>query len=91
MTNLRELDLSENNLVVLPATFSVGLKRLRRLLLRGNRLGRLPRLLARLPALEHLDLSHNDPLQARLPAPPLFLHVFYANSKLSDLSLNLNF
>ena len=39
------------------------LRNLRRLVLRGNSLKRLPRLLARLPALQALDLSYNADLE----------------------------
>lgn len=42
---------------------SCRLKSLKRLILRENRFRRLPRLLARLPGLEYLELSFNNELQ----------------------------
>ena len=45
------------------------LRNLRRLVLRGNNLKRLPRLLARLPALQALDLSYNASLEVSHARP----------------------
>lgn len=78
--NLRELNLSSNEISSINQDYFKNLPSLTKLILRNNSIGEFdPETFSDLPKLEHLDLSKN---------PLVLQKIFINNSKLTDLNLD---